>query len=114
MDCKEAQSLVPAYIRQEIDADTLGEFLAHVKQCEDCYEELEIYYSIDMGLKVLDGKVSNIVNLKASMEQALKDSEAKLKQRHWFLVGYYALNTVIFWVVAATLLMQVRMYLGFA
>lgn len=113
MDCKEAQALVPKYIRHEIDVDTLGEFLDHVKSCEDCYEELEIYYSIDMGLKVLDGKLANVVNLKASMEQALRDSEARLRQVHWFQVCYYALNTLVFWAVVAALVMQVRVYFGF-
>ena len=113
MDCKEAQALVPGYIKHELYADTLGEFLAHVKSCSDCYEELEVYYSIDMGLKVLDGKLANVVNLKASMEQALRDSERQLKKRHWFYVTYYAMNTIVFWAVVATFLMQARLYLGF-
>lgn len=113
MDCKEAQALVPEYIKQELDADTLGEFLAHVKSCSDCYEELEVYYSIDMGLKVLDGKLANVVNLKASMEQALRISERQLRQKYWFQVCRYTLNTVVFWAIVATLIMQVRLYFGF-
>ena len=112
MDCKQAQALVPRYIRHEIDVDTLGEFLDHVKHCSDCYEELEIYYTIDAGLKELDGEASDIQTLKTSMEQALKNSEAKIRKRDRLRVFRYALNTLVFWIVAAALILQWRMMTG--
>jgi hypothetical protein len=112
MDCKQAQALVPRYIRQDMEGAELEEFLEHVKHCSDCYEELEIYYTIDAALKELDGDGSNTQTLKTSMEQALHGSERKLRSRRCFLVGYYALNTVVFWIVAAVLVLQIRRFMG--
>lgn len=112
MDCKRAQALVPRYIRKDINREEMGDFLAHVKHCQDCYEELEIYYTIDAALKELDGNAPNSQTLKTSMEQALSGSERRLKSLRRLRVAWYVLNTVVFWVVAAVFILQLRMFLG--
>lgn len=112
MDCKQAQALVPRYIKQEIEGEEMEAFLSHVKRCEECYEELEIYYTIDTALKELDGNTPKLLTLKNSMEQALLSSERKIKSRHHLQVARYVLNTVVFWVVAAAFLLQLRRFLG--
>ncbi|MCI8514914.1 MAG: zf-HC2 domain-containing protein [Lachnospiraceae bacterium] len=112
MDCKRAQALVPRYIRQEIDGEEMEAFLGHVKHCGECYEELEIYYTIDTALKELDGNLSSPRTLKMSMEQALLGSERKVRNRRCLQVSYYVLNTVVFWVVTTAFVLLLRMYLG--
>ena len=46
MDCREAQSLVTAYIKRQLDEKKTEEFIGHITHCEECYEELEIYFTI--------------------------------------------------------------------
>ncbi len=54
MDCREAQSLVTAYIKRQLDEKKTEEFIGHITHCEECYEELEIYFTIHFALKKLD------------------------------------------------------------
>ena len=43
MTCKEAERMVTPYINDELDGDELQAFLAHLENCSNCQEELEIY-----------------------------------------------------------------------
>ena len=54
MDCKKAQSLVTAYIMRKLNDKDLEDFLEHVDSCEECYEELEIYYTVHYTIARLD------------------------------------------------------------
>ena len=46
MTCREAERLVMPYINGSITDDELEEFLKHIDQCEECREELEIYFTV--------------------------------------------------------------------
>ena len=54
MNCQEAERLVTSYIHGELDEDTLEEFLEHIETCENCQEELDIYFTVDCGYRLLD------------------------------------------------------------
>ena len=54
MDCKKAQSLVTSYITRKLNDKELEEFLEHIDTCDECYEELEIYYTVHYTLARLD------------------------------------------------------------
>ena len=54
MTCKEAEGMVMAYIRHDMDVQQMEEFLEHIDQCENCREELEIYYTVEAGIRQLD------------------------------------------------------------
>ena len=45
MTCREAERLVMPYINGELTDAELAEFLKHIDTCEDCREELEIYFT---------------------------------------------------------------------
>ena len=47
MTCKEAERLVMPYINGSITDEELKEFLKHIETCEECREELEIYFTVD-------------------------------------------------------------------
>lgn len=55
MTCLEAQSKIMAYIDHNLEKDEKIEFLKHMKICEDCREELNIYYTMIEGMRQLDG-----------------------------------------------------------
>ena len=54
MTCMEAEKMVVPYMKDELSPTELEDFLDHIKTCENCREELEIHYMVDVGLKKLD------------------------------------------------------------
>ena len=54
MNCQNAQSMVLNFINNKIDKEETKAFIEHVRDCKDCWEELEIYYVMLVGLKQLD------------------------------------------------------------
>ncbi|MGN0496732.1 MAG: anti-sigma factor family protein [Lachnospiraceae bacterium] len=54
MTCLEAQSKIIAYIEHKLDRNNKQEFLNHVRNCSDCKEELNIYYTMIEGMRQLD------------------------------------------------------------
>ena len=54
MTCREAERLVMPYINGSITDEELKEFLKHIETCEECREELEIYFTVDVGIRQLD------------------------------------------------------------
>lgn len=61
MNCLEAQSKIMAFIENKLPDDELREFIKHVRSCKNCYEELDIYYTLIVGMKQLD-ESDNISN----------------------------------------------------
>ncbi len=43
--------MVMPYINHQLDETQLEQFLKHVKNCPACREELEIYYTVSVGLR---------------------------------------------------------------
>lgn len=56
MNCQNAQSMVLNFINNKLDKEETKAFIEHVRDCKDCWEELEIYYVMLVGLKQLDGE----------------------------------------------------------
>ena len=54
MTCIESQSLITAFINDELNISELEEFIRHVQSCEECKEELEVYYALLTAMKQLD------------------------------------------------------------
>lgn len=57
MTCLEAQSKIIAYIENKLEKEDKIDFLKHIQSCEDCKEELNIYYTMLEGMKQLDNNL---------------------------------------------------------
>lgn len=57
MTCLEVQSKLIAYIDNNLEKNEKIDFLKHIKNCENCKEELEIYYTMIEGMRQLDDNV---------------------------------------------------------
>ena len=44
--CMEIQSQITDYIEGNLAPDKLEEFISHINSCEECREELNIYYTL--------------------------------------------------------------------
>ena len=75
MDCKKAQSLVTSYITRKLNDKELEEFLEHIDTCDECYEELEIYYTVHYTLARLDkDETGQVYNVKKALQNRLEES----------------------------------------
>ena len=76
MNCQEAQSNVLNYINHKLTNEEITQFIEHIRECEDCRDELEIYYITMIGMQQLDeGEL-----LTADFQKALKEAELKQTQ----------------------------------
>ncbi|MBP8713808.1 MAG: zf-HC2 domain-containing protein [Lachnospiraceae bacterium] len=68
MTCNETARLIPDFLKDELDIDTLESFITHIESCSDCMEELTIMALVTEGLNRLeDGSsfnVNDVVNSK--------------------------------------------------
>lgn len=71
MNCLEAQSKIVAFVEDKLNDDEIVEFVRHIRSCENCREELEIYYTLLVGMKQLDEDQELSSNFVEMMEQKL-------------------------------------------
>ena len=81
MNCLEAQSKIVAFIEDKLDDSEVLEFIRHIRSCENCAEELEIYYTLLVGMKQLDEDQELSTNLKAQMEDKLNAEYKHIQNR---------------------------------
>lgn len=92
MDCKTAQRMVSSYIRRELKDRELEEFLDHIRDCKECHEELEIYFTIHFALRKLDEEKDVSFNIQQMLRDDLRLSERRVRRRKlarwisWILV----------------------------
>ncbi len=111
--CKEAAKMVVPYIEDELSNAQLRKFMAHIKGCPDCREELETYYIVYKGLMQLDEKEELPMNIIEALNEDLHVSEQHLKNVSLFCV----LSELTKWLVnlSCTLLMIeliMKLFLG--
>lgn len=97
MTCKEAEKLIPYFLKDDLDTDDLREFMEHMDKCEECREELSIQFLVLEGMARLES--GNVFDLQNELKSRMEEAEHILKLREslqWFL---YALDGLI--VVAA-------------
>ena len=111
MTFKEAESLVIPYIRHELDRDdqVMEEFLDHIDSCENCREELEIYYTVEVGIRQLDNDTGSY-NIKGDMEEDLLASRQKLYGIHLLDVARYSVDTLITISLVVMVVLQARLW----
>lgn len=109
MNCREAQRLVMPYINGELTDEELKEFISHIDSCENCREELEIYFMVDVGIRQLDEEAGTY-NIKGALESALELSRQHIRSLDLLKTARYAANTLCFWAVLVVLILQLRIW----
>ena len=112
MDCRSFESKIPAYIAGQLKMEEMQEFLDHADRCSECYDELEITYSVMQGIRQLDSEDGLSSGSVMSLDSSLYFAEERV--RRWTLgrVMKYALGTAAFWSVLSTLWFQLRIWLA--
>lgn len=95
MNCLETQSIIMAYIDGKLPDDERREFIKHVRSCRNCYEELDIYYTLIEGMKQLDESDNISTDFKNSLNRKLDEDMSRLTT-----VKRIANSTIMFVIVA--------------
>lgn len=93
MKCEKVQECVDAHIRHTLPDREQREFIEHVKQCTECYNELETYFIVDQAIRYLDEEGEESYNIKQLLDEDLDKRLVKLKHKS------YAIRALIIVVV---------------
>lgn len=100
MTCLEAQSNIMAFIDKKLPEDKVTDFVRHMRYCKNCAEELEIYYTLIIGIRQVDNNEELSQNFKQELDDELSRLEHKVKKAKRFKVSTFG---VVF--IAAVVLM---------
>ncbi len=109
MDCRQAEKLVVPYIKDELHMDELDDFLEHVEYCDNCMEELEIHYMVDVGLRKLDEDDAEY-DIVGDLQRKLESSAFHIQRFFTFQVTKYAVGTLASMAVLVMILLQIRIW----
>ena len=84
MDCKTAQSLVIPYINDQLSDEKTEDFLEHIENCKECYEELEIHFTVHYALQKLDEDDKISFNIPKMLKENLRDTKNRIHRRKIF------------------------------
>lgn len=74
--------MVTPYILKKLKGRELEEFLEHISHCGECYEELEIYFTVHYTLARLDQEEGQqVYNVKKAMKENLAESRRRVLRR---------------------------------
>ncbi|PXV95957.1 putative zinc finger protein [Lachnotalea glycerini] len=111
MECKEAQKLVTKYIADDITEQELEQFMEHIQICKDCYDELEINYTIFSAFVQLDNNEDSSDDINAMLLEKLKASRKYIRRKkifnHYRILIYIAAMIVL----AIIILVQLGLWL---
>lgn len=71
MKCVEAKRMINRFVEKKLSYSELEQFLHHVEQCEDCMDELDIYFTMHKAFDMLDTGAHQNYNFKEMLENSL-------------------------------------------
>ena len=111
MDCKEVCRRVPDYLEKNLTPEETEQFLNHVNSCSECYEELELYYTLNKGLRLLDSDEFQVGNMSKELRADLLEQAERVAAYYRMRVARYVCNTLAFLSVLTALAFQVRIWM---
>lgn len=78
LTCQEAQRTITPYMNNLLKIEEMEDFIDHIRTCKECKEELEIYYTLFIGMKLLDEQKNISNNFRMELEQRLQESEEQI------------------------------------
>lgn len=91
MTCLEAQSNIMAFIDKKLPDDRAVEFVRHIKNCPNCSEELEIYYTLIVGTRQLDNNEELSKDFSKDLNNELMKLSNKVKKAKRFKLSTFGI-----------------------
>ncbi|MBQ8913986.1 MAG: zf-HC2 domain-containing protein [Lachnospiraceae bacterium] len=89
MTCLEAQSNIMAFIDGKLSDDEVVDFVRHMQSCKNCSEELEIYYTLIIGMRRLDNNEDLPQNFKLLLEEDLDNAKNRIQKAKRFKISTF-------------------------
>lgn len=86
MKCEQAQERVNAYIDRTMPDRELEDFIAHVKSCPDCFDELETYYIVNMTMKYLEDGKEESYDIAKQLRDDLNGQRQRIRRKRRLIV----------------------------
>lgn len=109
MECERAEKLIQTYVRDRMPEKEMEEFIAHVRSCPACYDELETYFIINHAARYLDNDETASYNLKGLLEEDLKEKERSVRRKRHRNVFF----SVLIFLLTVMLILFTMHYLNF-
>lgn len=90
MTCLEAQSNIMAFIDKKLPDERVNDFVKHIKSCSNCSEELEIYYTLIVGIRQLDNNEELSKDFSKDLNNELVKLSNKVKKVKRFKVSSFS------------------------
>ncbi len=81
IDCNTCEQHMNSFIENRLVGEMLWQFLTHVEQCPECFEELEIRYLIAEALGRLEN--GEVINLRSELAHKIKATKRAM-YLHYF------------------------------
>lgn len=103
----EAQSYIMPFIEQKVPKNKQEDFVLHMRTCEKCHEELEIYYTLLVGMKQLDNNEILSSDFGKDLDSDLKALLSGVRHRKGFKMSAFSI------IISAFILVYILLYAGF-
>ena len=91
----EAQSYIMPFIEGKVPSDKQEDFVIHMRNCSKCHKELEIYYTLLVGMKQLDNNKMLSTDFNRDLERDLRSMSQHVKGRRRFKVSAFSVVMTI-------------------
>ena len=102
MDCKKFERLIPDYILDKLDYQSLNRFSEHMAHCENCKEELVIQFLVTEGIQRLE--YGNVFDLQGELSERLEETRKRVMRNRLFLRVGLGLEVAAVGFLAASIL----------
>ncbi len=106
MQCKEFEKLIPGFIGNKLDYSAMKRFSEHLKQCDNCKEELVIQFLVTEGVQRLED--GGAFDLQKEMDQRISRIKRRIRlygnMIRLGIVMEIAAVCILIWILAGTLM----------
>ncbi|MCD7735683.1 MAG: zf-HC2 domain-containing protein [Lachnospiraceae bacterium] len=81
MKCNEARHMVVPFVKKELSERDMEAFLDHVESCEDCMDELDIYFVVYNALNAMDSGTHHEYDFKKMLAEEIRMSRRAILKR---------------------------------
>ena len=97
MQCSEAHAMIKPFLANKLSMKDTRQFIAHVENCRECFDELEVSYMISAALNDDHEKDLKSYDLRGQLQEKLNEK----KKRYRRLTTVLIVTSVLIILIAA-------------
>ena len=101
------RKLIGPYMNDELDSETLNDFLIHLSGCDECKDELEINFIVTKGIEILDGDKGDY-NLSNAFSKSTVNMKKFIRMKKKIKRLTFIFDTLLFWAVVFATIVFIR------